>query len=179
MRVAVFSTKQYDRDFLEDANRLYKHELAYFEHHLTPESVRLAEGFPAICIFVNDQLNAAMLQSLSENGTQLIALRSAGFNHVDLKAAAQYKLMVVRVPAYSPNAVAEHTVALLLALNRKIHRAYARVREGNFALDGLLGFDLRGKTAGIIGTGKIGVEVATADSSWLHRHTFRPPGLRR
>jgi D-lactate dehydrogenase len=160
MKVAVFSTKSYDRTFLDSANIKHKHELIYFEPRLSGETVRLAEGFPGICIFVNDQLNAAMLNTLAGNGTRLIALRSAGFNHVDLQATAKYGLTVVRVPAYSPYAVAEHTIALLLTLNRKIHRAYNRVREGNFALDGLLGFDIHGQTVGIIGTGKIGVEVA-------------------
>jgi len=160
MKIAIFSTKSYDRTFLEAANSAHGHDLVFYEPRLTPETVTLAEGFPAICIFVNDHLNSAMLQTLAQNGTRLIALRSAGFNHVDLQTAQHLNITVVRVPAYSPYAVAEHTVALLLALNRKIHRAYARVREGNFALDGLLGFDIHGQTVGIVGTGKIGVEVA-------------------
>ncbi len=160
MRVAVFSTKVYDRSFLEAANTKYGHELSFFEPRLTYETASLASGFAAVCIFVNDQLDARTLEVLAEGGTRLIALRCAGFNNVDLTAAQQHGMMVVRVPAYSPYAVAEHTVALLLALNRKIHRAYARVREGNFALDGLLGFDLHGLMVGIVGTGKIGVRVA-------------------
>lgn len=160
MKVAVFSTKAYDRTFLETVNKAYQHELVFFEPHLSRETASLAQGFPAVCIFVNDQLDASLVTTLSQFGIRLIALRCAGFNNVDLAAARQHGITVVRVPAYSPHAVAEHTVALLLSLNRKIHRAYARVREGNFALDGLLGFDLYGQTVGIIGTGKIGAEVA-------------------
>lgn len=160
MRVAVFSTKPYDQQFLLAANAAHGHELVFFEPRLTPETSPLAAGFPAVCAFVNDQLNAPVLRALARHGTKLIALRSAGFNHVDLPAARELGLTVVRVPAYSPYAVAEHTVGLMLALNRKIHRAYARVREGNFSLDGLLGFDLHGKTVGIVGTGKIGAVVA-------------------
>jgi D-lactate dehydrogenase len=160
MKVAVFSTKSYDRMFLEAANAGYGHELIFFEPHLNRETSILAAGFPAVCAFVNDQLDATVLTALARQGTRLIALRCAGFNNVDLAAARDLGLKVVRVPAYSPHAVAEHTVALILSLNRKIHRAYARVREGNFALDGLLGFDLYRKTVGIIGTGKIGTVVA-------------------
>lgn len=160
MKVAVFSTKSYDRDFLSAANRETEHELVFLEPRLTPQTCRLADGFPAICAFVNDQLDASVLLPLSRQGTELIALRSAGFNHVDLPAAEQLGMTVTRVPAYSPHGVAEHTVALMLALNRKIPRAYNRVREGNFALDGLLGFDFHGRTVGIIGTGKIGAVVA-------------------
>lgn len=160
MRVAVFSTKPYDRSFLTAANTAHRHDLRFFEPRLTRETCALAAGFPAICPFVNDVLNADVLGTLARNGTLLIALRSAGFNNVDLGAAAELGLTVTRVPAYSPHAVAEHTVALILSLNRKVCRAHARVREGNFALDGLLGFDLCGKTAGIIGTGKIGAVVA-------------------
>src|SRR5262245_53418808 len=160
MRVAVFSTKNYDRLSLEGANTIYGHELIFFEPHLNQETTALAARFPAVCVFVNDQLSAPVLNTLAGQGTRLIALRSAGFNNVDLIAARESGLTVVRVPAYSPYAVAEHTVGLILTLNRKIHRAYARVREGNFALDGLLGFDLHGRTVGIIGTGKIGAVVA-------------------
>jgi len=160
MRVAVFSTKNYDRMSLELANATYGHELVFFEPRLTQETTALAVQFPVVCVFVNDQLDATVLIRLARQGTRLIALRSAGFNNVDLIAARASGLTVVRVPAYSPYAVAEHTVGLILTLNRKIHRAYARVREGNFALDGLLGFDLHGRTVGIIGTGKIGAVVA-------------------
>lgn len=160
MRVAVFSTKPYDREYLTLANADYGHELVFFEARLTEATVPLAEKCSAVCVFVNDELNEQVLTGLAEQGVCLVALRSAGFNHVDLYAAERLGIAVVRVPAYSPHAVAEHTVGLMLSLNRKIHRAHARVREGNFALDGLLGFDMRGKTVGIVGTGKIGEAVA-------------------
>ena len=160
MQVAVFSTHAYDRRFFDAANAAHGHDLRYFEARLVPATAGLAAGSPAVCAFVNDQLNAAALETLAAGGTQLIALRSAGFNHVDLPAARTLGMTVSRVPAYSPHAVAEHAVALMLSLNRRMHRAYARVREGNFALDGLLGFDLHGRTAGIVGTGAIGSVVA-------------------
>jgi D-lactate dehydrogenase len=160
MKIAVFSTKSYDRLFLEAANKKYNHELVFFDAHLGRATAALAKGFPAVCVFVNDQLDAATFDVLAQGGTQLVALRCAGFNNVDLKAAAEKGIPVVRVPSYSPHSIAEHTLALLLTLNRKVHRAYNRVREGNFALDGLLGFDIHGLTVGIIGTGKIGLEVA-------------------
>jgi D-lactate dehydrogenase len=160
MRVAIFSAKPYDRVFMERANQQYGHELNFFDTRLQLETVSLAHDFPAVCVFVNDHLDADVLAQLGSGGTRVLALRCAGFNHVDLKAAQEYRLAVVRVPAYSPHAVAEHTVALILTLNRKIHRAYNRVREGNFALEGLLGFDLHGQTVGIVGTGMIGLEVA-------------------
>lgn len=159
MRVAVFSTKHYDRTFLEQANAAHHHDLVYFEHRLTPETAALAAGAQAVCAFVNDRLDASVLTALHQGGTRLIALRSAGFNHVDLAAAAALNLAVTRVPAYSPHAVAEHTVGLMLTLNRKFHRAFNRAREGNFALDGLMGFDFYGRTAGVIGTGQIGSRV--------------------
>lgn len=159
MKIAVFSAKKYDREFLSAANAP-RHELHFFEPHLSEETVGLAAGFDAVCVFVNDQVNAAVIAPLHSLGVRLIALRCAGYNNVDLAAATKHGLTVVRVPAYSPYAVAEHTIALMLALNRKLHRAYNRVREGNFALDGLLGFDLHGKTIGIIGTGQIGTVVA-------------------
>ena len=160
MKVAVFSAKPYDRSFLEQENAQHQHELVFFEARLNQATVVLASGFDAVCVFVNDQLDEWVLQTLVMGGTKVIALRCAGFNNVDLKSARAHDIAVVRVPAYSPHAVAEHTVALILTLNRQIHRAYARVREGNFALDGLLGFDLHGLTVGVIGTGKIGIEVA-------------------
>jgi D-lactate dehydrogenase len=160
MKVAIFSTKAYDRRFLEVANADHGHELVFLEPRLTCDTAVLASEVPAVCAFVNDQLDEKTLKAIAEQGTHLIALRSAGFNHVDLKAAADLGLTVVRVPAYSPYAVAEHTIGLILTLNRKIHRAYNRVREGNFSLDGLLGFDLHNRTVGIIGTGKIGMIVA-------------------
>ncbi len=160
MKVAVFSTKSYDRKFLEAANAEKAHELIFFEPRLNLETSVLAAGFPAACVFVNDQLDAKTLAAIAQQGVRLLALRSAGFNHVDLAAAADLDLTLLRVPAYSPHSVAEHAVAMILSLNRGIHRAYNRVREGNFALHGLLGFDLHGKTAGIVGTGKIGAITA-------------------
>lgn len=158
MKVAVFSTKRYDRQFLEEANS-GTHELRFFEPHLTEETVSLAHGFDAVCVFVNDTVNGAVLEALAAGGVRLVALRCAGFNNVDIPAATRLGIGVVRVPAYSPHATAEHTVALMLALNRKTHRAFNRVREGNFSLEGLLGFDMHGRTAGVIGTGKIGAIV--------------------
>ena len=160
MRVAFFNTHAFDRQFFDEANAGRRHELHYIEARLTAATSALAQGHPAVCVFVNDQLDAAVLNNLAAGGTRMIALRSAGFNHVDLVRARELGFTVARVPAYSPYAVAEHTIALILTLNRNIHRAYARVREGNFALDGLLGFDLRGRTAGVVGTGKIGTIVA-------------------
>ena len=162
MRVAVFSSHPYDRDFLGHTNLALNanHELCFFETRLNQDSARLAAGYDAICAFVNDQLGREVLEILAANGTKLVVLRSAGFNHVDLEAARDLSIAVARVPAYSPEAVAEHTVALILSLNRKIHKAYPRVREGNFSLEGLLGFNLCGSTVGIIGTGKIGLCVS-------------------
>jgi D-lactate dehydrogenase len=160
MNVAVFSTKPYDRRALDAANNDGALTFTYLEPRLMPETAQLAAGHPAVCAFVNDHLDREVLTILTKAGTRLIALRSAGFNNVDLEAAKELGLAVVRVPAYSPNSIAEHTVGLMLALNRRLHRAYNRVREGNFALDGLLGFDMVGKTVGIIGTGKIGAVVA-------------------
>jgi len=155
MKIAVFSTKSYDRRFLEEANQ-GEHELRYLDAKLDLDTLFLASGYEGICAFVNDQLDGAVLTGLKELGVRLIALRCAGYNNIDLNAAAELGLTVVRVPAYSPHAVAEHTVALILSSNRKIHRAYNRVREGNFSLDGLIGFDLNGRTVGVIGTGRIG-----------------------
>jgi D-lactate dehydrogenase len=160
MRVAVFSTKPYDERFLTTAAEGTDHQLDFFEARLDRTTASLADDYDVVCAFVNDDLGAATLLRLARTGPKLIALRSAGFNHVDLEAAKSLGLPVVRVPAYSPDSVAEHTVALMLALNRKIHRAHARVREGNLSLDGLLGFDLGNRTVGIVGTGKIGVAVA-------------------
>ena len=162
MQVVVFSAKPYDRQFLDAANTAGggKHQLTYLEARLSPETAPLAQGADAVCVFVNDACDAATLETFAELGIQILALRSAGFNHVDLVAARRLRITVARVPSYSPESVAEHTVALMLALNRRIHRAYNRVREGNFALDGLLGFDMRGRSVGIIGTGRIGLAVA-------------------
>ena len=162
MDVAVFSTKRYDRHFLDAANQAAGGpcRMRYLEARLSEESASLAAGADAICVFVNDVLDGAVIEQLAAAGTRIVALRCAGFNNVDLRAAAAHGVRVGRVPAYSPEAVAEHTVAMMLSLNRKIHRAYARVREGNFALDGLLGFDLARRTVGLVGTGKIGTAVA-------------------
>ena len=158
MRIAVFSTKAYDQHFLQRANRDHGHgfELTFFEPRLVEETAALAAGHPVVCAFVNDRLDAPVLRALHEHGVELIALRSAGFNHVDLEEAVRLGLTVARVPAYSPHAVAEHALALILSLNRKVHRAYNRVRDGNFSIEGLLGFDLHGKTIGVVGTGTIG-----------------------
>jgi D-lactate dehydrogenase len=156
MRVAVFSTKPYDRAHLAAAANGSGHELDFLEAKLSAETVSLARGYPAICAFVHDELGAPVLRALSAGGTGLVALRAAGFNNVDLAAAHEAGIRVARVPAYSPYAVAEHAVALILSLDRRIHRAYNRVREGNFALDGLLGFDVHGRTVGVVGTGRIG-----------------------
>lgn len=155
MRIAVFSTKRYDRTFLEAAND-GRHEITFFEPRLGAETAPLADGHDVVCAFVNDSLDEPVLEQLAKGGVRLIALRSAGFNHVDIRAADRLGIAVVRVPAYSPHAVAEHAVALMLTLNRRTHRAWARVREGNFSLEGLMGWDLAGQTVGIVGTGQIG-----------------------
>ena len=160
MDVAIFSAKQYDRRFLTAANQSSFHKLAFLEPRLSQETVNLAAGSKAVCAFVNDDISAPVLQVLSDLGVRLVALRCAGFNNVDLNAAARLGIVIARVPAYSPNAVAEHAVALMLTLNRKIHRAFNRIREGNFALDGLLGCNMAGKTVGVIGTGRIGLVAA-------------------
>lgn len=162
MKVAVYSTKPYDRTFLEQANAAQgnPHELRFLEMRLGSETAALSGECDTICAFVNDTLDRSVLTELEDRGIRLVALRCAGFNNVDLVAARDLGIAIARVPAYSPEAVAEHTVALILSLNRKIHKAYARVREGNFALDGLVGFDLKGRTIGIVGTGKIGICLA-------------------
>lgn len=156
MKIAVFSAERYDREFLDAANGAEGHELKYFEAPLNLETASLAAGRDAVCIFVNDTADAAVLDALQRGGTRVVALRCTGFNNVDLAAAERLGIKVVRVVNYSPYSVAEHAVALLLAINRKIHRAYNRTRDSNFALDGLMGFDLHGKTVAVVGTGKIG-----------------------
>lgn len=156
--IRVFSTKPYDRVGFDAAN--VDHELVFLDARLDRSTAGLAAGADAVCVFVNDDLSAPVLDALAAAGVGCVALRCAGFNNVDLDAAGRLGLTVVHVPEYSPNAVAEHTIALILALNRRIHRAYNRVRDGNFALDGLVGFDLAGKTAGVVGTGRIGAIVA-------------------
>lgn len=160
MRICLFSSKPYDRDsFLANA-RPQDWQLQFHETRLTAASAALADGCEVVCAFINDDLSAPVLERMAAGGTRLIALRSAGYNHVDLAAAQRLRLPVVRVPAYSPHAVAEHAVALILALNRRIHRAFNRTREGDFSLHGLSGFDLHGKTVGVIGGGKIGQAFA-------------------
>ena len=162
MRVALFNTKPYDRQYFAEANAGYGHAIEFLEARLDETTVPLAHGFPAICAFVNDEIDAALMRRLADGGTRLIALRSAGYNNVDLEAAERCGVAVVRVPAYSPFSVAEFTVGLLLALDRRIPRAWARVRDNNFSLDGLVGNDLNGRTVGVVGTGKIGALVARA-----------------
>ncbi|MCA9008968.1 MAG: 2-hydroxyacid dehydrogenase, partial [Planctomycetaceae bacterium] len=156
MDVAVYDAKSYDREYLSKADGAKNIAWRFHEFRLSAETAAAASGAQAVCIFVNDHADRACLEQLQAQGVKLIALRCAGHNNVDLEAARELGLPVVRVPAYSPHAVAEHTVGLLLTLNRKIHRAYNRVRELNFSLNGLVGFDIRGRTVGIIGTGKIG-----------------------
>jgi D-lactate dehydrogenase len=155
--LTLFSAKPYEIDAFNLANAPRGHTLRFLEHRLDAGTAALASGSAAVCAFVNDRLDAAALEALHGCGVRLIALRSAGFNHVDLSAAARLGLTVARVPAYSPHAVAEHAVGLILSLNRKLHRAYARTREGNFSLTGLTGFDLHGRAVGVIGAGKIGM----------------------
>jgi len=160
LKIAFFNSKEYDREYFNASNVDGHHELIFLEPKLSVDTVCLTQAAKAVCVFVNDIVDAEVVARLAGNGVLLIALRCAGYNNVDLEAAAHHGIRVVRVPAYSPNAVAEYTIGLMLSLNRKIHRAYCRVREGNFALNGLLGFDMKGKTAGIIGVGQIGSLVA-------------------
>ncbi len=157
-KIAFFDAKPYDNQFFDAANREYGFEIKYFPTRLNEDSVSLARGFDAICAFVNDDLSPPVIRQLEEMGIGIVGLRSAGFNHVDLQAAFRHVHMV-RVPAYSPYAVAEHAAALMLSLNRKTHRAYYRTRDNNFSINGFIGFDMNGKTAGIIGTGRIGLAL--------------------
>jgi D-lactate dehydrogenase len=166
MKVAMFDTHHYDRASFEAAPEYAAHQLQFFEPRLTQQTAALANGFEGVCSFVNDHVDAATLAALAAGGTRVLALRCAGFNHVDLQAAAAHGITVMRVPEYSPYAVAEHAVALVLSLNRKIHRAPARVREWNFSLEGLVGWDLHGKTVGIVGTGRIGQVAARCFSGF-------------
>lgn len=156
MNVAHFSTKPYDKEYFERFNTNELHSFTFFDASLNALTANLGEGFNAICVFVNDNINAETLGILAGNGVKLIVLRCAGFNNIDLQAAARCGIIIARVPAYSPEAVAEHSVALILTLNRKTHKAYNRVREGNFSLQKLMGFNLQGKTVAVIGTGRIG-----------------------
>ena len=160
MNIAFFSCQPYEQAFLEKANGNHRHKLTFLTQPLTLETAPLAAGHQAICVFVNDQLNRPILQALARQGIRLVALRCTGFNQVDVPAAQELGIRIVRVPAYSPHSVAEHAVALLLSLNRKTYLAYQRTKDNNFTLDGLMGFDLYGKRVGVVGTGKIGAAFA-------------------
>lgn len=160
MDIAVFSANRYDREFLDPANASAGHRIHYLDLPLEQETAALAGEYDAVCIFVNDKADAGVLEVMSRGKTRLVALRCTGYNNVDLQAAARFGLKVVRVVSYSPYSVAEHAVALLLAVNRKIHRAYNRTRDSNFSLEGLMGFDLYGKTVAVAGTGRIGCVFA-------------------
>jgi len=180
MKIAFFNTKSYDREVFDRLNQQHQHELVYHEIHLNSVTVDLIRDEKAVCAFINDTLNQDVIVRLAEKGVQLIALRSAGYNHVDLPAARKAGIAVVRVPAYSPYAVAEHTAGLLLSLNRRLHRAYNRVREGDFSLHGLMGFDLHGKTVGVIGAGKIGtafLSIMRGFGCKLLAHDLEPHSL--
>lgn len=156
MKIAVFSTKTYDQEYFEKHSGTHNFDFSFFETALNSNTAELSVGFDVVCVFVNDVINQETIKKLASNGVRLIALRCAGYNNVDLEAAKNHNISVVRVPAYSPEAVAEHAMALILTLNRKTHKAYNRVREGNFSLKGLIGFNLHNKTVGVIGTGQIG-----------------------
>jgi D-lactate dehydrogenase len=156
MKVAVFSTKYYEREYLNKFNNGGKHELTFFDAVLNEESANLTIGFDAVCILLSDIIDTKVIDKLSANSIELICLRSAGFDNVDIEAAAKRNVKVLRVPAYSPQAIAEHAAALILTLDRKTYKAYNRVRENNFSLNNLMGFNLSGKTVGVVGTGKIG-----------------------
>lgn len=157
MKVAVFSTKSYDKEHFSQTNSQYGFDLEFFDVRLEAKTAKLAHDFPVVCLFVNDDADREVLTELAANGTQIIALRCAGYNNVDLVAAKELGLKVVRVPAYSPEATAEHAVGMMMCLNRRIHKAYQRTRDANFSLEGLVGFNMHGKTVGVIGTGKIGL----------------------
>lgn len=157
MKVAVFSTKKYDQNSFELINQHYNHQLDFYDFRLTLQTVKIVQGYDAVCAFVNDDLSRPVLEALAENQVKLIAMRCAGYDKVDIEAAKSLGIQVVRVPAYSPEAIAEHTLGLMLSLNRRIHRAYQRTRDANFSLEGLTGFNFHGKTVGVIGTGKIGI----------------------
>ncbi|WP_213992365.1 2-hydroxyacid dehydrogenase [Sodalis sp. dw_96] len=157
MKIAVYSTKNYDLKYLSKVNEEYGYELEFYEFQLTPRTAKTAEGCDAVCIFVNDDGGHDVLEILADHGVKTVALRCAGFDNVDLETAKKLGIAVVRVPAYSPEAVAEHAIGLMMCLNRRIHRAYQRTRDANFSLEGLIGFNMHNRTAGVIGTGKIGV----------------------
>ena len=156
MKVAIFSTKYYEREYLNRFNTGTKHQLTYFDNALTADTINLTIGFDAVCVLLTDKIDEAVIDKLSANSIQLIDLRSAGYDNVDIAAAAKRNIKVMRVPAYSPQAIAEHAVALILTLDRKTYKAYNRVRENNFSIKNLMGFNLSGKTVGVVGTGKIG-----------------------
>ena len=156
MNIAVFSAKSYDREYLSAANAASKHSVTFWDTRLMSDTAALAKGCEVVCAFVNDRLDHEVIAMLAAEGTRLVAMRCAGYNNVDLYAAATHGVTVVTVPSYSPHAVAEHAIALLLTLNRRVHHAYNRVVRGDFTLDGLIGFDLYGKTVGLVGTGRIG-----------------------
>tara|TARA_R110002050_G_scaffold143495_1_gene268700 strand:+ start:3379 stop:4368 length:990 start_codon:yes stop_codon:yes gene_type:complete len=157
MKIGFFSAKPYDIRHFTSINQTFKVDIEFFDYRLCMQNVKLAEGYEVVCAFVNDSLCEEVLVELAKGGTKIIAMRCAGFNNVDLEAAERLGMKVVNVPAYSPESVAEHSVALMLTLNRKIHKAYQRTRDANFALSGLVGFNMFGKTVGVIGTGKIGL----------------------
>ncbi len=161
MRIAFFDTHRFDRGAFETENGRFGFDITWIEARLGPRTAALADGHQVVCAFVNDQVDAEVLRTLHSEGVRLVALRSAGFNHVDMEVAAELGMRVVRVPEYSPYAVAEHTVGLALMLNRKLHRAHSRVREMNFSLEGLVGFDFHGRTVGLVGTGRIGAATAS------------------
>ena len=161
MDIAFFNTKSYDREIFESTNHAFNHNINFIEPHLNQMTTKLVQGEKCVCAFINDVLDRSVLELLKHRGVELIALRSAGFNHIDLDAAKELDLTVVRVPAYSPYATAEYAAGLLLVLNRRLHRAFNRVREGDFSINGLMGFDIHGKTVGIIGTGRIGIAFAS------------------
>ena len=161
MKIAIFSTKYYEREYLDKYNADKRHNLTYFELPLNSKTVSMAKGFDAVCIQLSDKLDAETIVELAKNGIRLISLRSAGFDNVAIAIAVKNKIRVMRVPAYSPQAIAEHSVALILTLDRKTHKAYNRVRENNFSLHNLMGFNLFGKTVGVVGTGKIGRAFCT------------------
>lgn len=180
MKIFFFDTHSFEKEYFCEANKNFNHELNFFESRLNEKSAIIAKGYPCICAFANDHLDEKVLTILFENGTRLVALRSAGYNHVNLEMAKQLGLRVVRVPEYSPYSVAEHAIALLMTLNRKIHKSYNRVREGNFSLEGLVGFDLHGKTVGVIGTGKIGkvfIKILIGFGCKVIAHDLRPDQL--
>lgn len=158
-KIAFFDTKPYDKEFFDRENQEYGYEIKYFKNRLNPDTAILAKGYDVVCAFVNDDLGKETLDILDDHGTKMIAMRCAGYNNVDMKSAYK-RIHIARVPAYSPHAVAEHALALMLTLNRKTHKAYYRTRDGNFTISGFMGFDLSGKTAGVIGTGKIGKIMA-------------------